>query len=144
MPQPSLPTSLDMSKLFIDVKLSALSVDNPKGSIDLMGTNSFSVDMWREGKGFGITSVNIETKTNLQPIIDISFTDLYGNLVFGDPTGNSNNSDKNRYSVLFDWPPPKFLFTFKGYLGQSCTWVLNLKKTSTKYNSSDGSYSINS
>ena len=43
---------------------------------------------------------------------------------------------------LFNWPPPKFLFTFKGYLGRSASWVLNLKRTSTSFNASDGSYDL--
>jgi hypothetical protein len=78
----------------------------------------------------------------MQPIVEITFKDLYGNTVFGTLTDSNNNETKLDYSLLFDWPPPKFRFTFKGYLGRPVTWIMNLKKTVTIFNSSDQSFEI--
>jgi len=131
-----LPTSLDMTKLFLDVRLDAIPILG-KDFVDLTGRKTFTVGMMRDNKGFGITDINIETKASLQPIVEITFKDLYGNTVF-----ETEKDTKLDYSLLFDWPPPKFRFTFKGYLGRPVTWIMNLKKTSTRYGSNDGSYEI--
>ena len=140
MPIESQPSDFNMKDLFIDVKLEAC-VDG--SSFDFLGRKMFSTEFFRKNIGFGITSVDIEVNTSLQPIVTVVFKDLYGATVFGGQ--NRNITDDNQsidYSVLFDWPPPKFLFSFKGYLGKPTTWVLNLKKTSTSFNSSDGSYDV--
>jgi hypothetical protein len=132
-----LPSSIPMDKLFLNVKLEAIPILS-NNIVDLTGSKTFTVGMMRENKGFGIIDIQIETKTSLQPIVDITFKDLYGNTVFD----SSNKDTVLDYALLFDWPPPKFKFTFKGYLGKPVTWIMNLKKTNTKYNSSDGSYEI--
>lgn len=137
------PEPYNMRDLTLDVRLKAI-VDGEKR--DYTGKEIFSVDFFRKGVGFGITNIDIEVNTSLQPIITITFKDLYGNTVFGrnnnDISDLNENGSNNDFSVLFNWPPPKFLFTFKGFLGRSSTWILNLKKTSTSYDSSDGSYDI--
>lgn len=138
---------------FLDVRLIAIVNGN---TYDFMGKKIFNVGFFRQGVGFGITNVDIEVNTSLQPVITITFKDLYGNAVFGKNINTNINqqisesfqegsnqpysSDLN-FSVLFNWPPPKFLFTFKGYLGRQVSWLLNLKQTSTTYQS-DGSYDI--
>lgn len=135
------PEPYNMKDLTLDVRLKAI-VDGK--SRDYTGREIFSVDFFRKNVGFGITNIDIEVNTSLQPIITINFKDLYGNTVFGRNNIDLEGLDgsTNDFSVLFNWPPPKFLFTFKGFLGKSSTWVLNLKKTSTSYDSSDGSYDI--
>ena len=142
----TLPKSLEMDKLFLDVRLEAIPMKqgniNQGSDIDLTGTRTFTIGMMRENKGFGITDIQIETKTSLQPIIDITFKDLYGNTLFEGVKSPDANGDNFNYDILFAWPPPKFKFTFKGYLGKSVTWIMNLKKTNTRYNSSDNSYEI--
>lgn len=136
-----LPHNLPMDKLFLDVRLDAVPLlDN--SVVDLTGRRTFTVGMMRENKGFGITDIQIETKASLQPIVEITFKDLYGNTVFENLNDADKTKDKLNYSLLFDWPPPKFRFTFKGYLGKSVTWIMNLKKTVTRYGSTDGSYEI--
>lgn len=138
------PEIFNMKDLTLDVRLEAI-VDGKY--TDFTGKSIFSVDFFRHSIGFGITGVDIEVNTSLQPIITITFKDLYGNTVFG-KTKNNNpdaaDSQKNDvdFSALFNWPPPKFLFTFKGFLGKSVTWMLNMKKSSVSYDSSDGSYDI--
>jgi len=128
--------------LALDVSLVAI-VDGNR--TDFTGKDIFSVEFFRQGVGFGITSIDIEVNTSLQPIITINFKDLYGNTVFGkqkDESPDSSQVNMADFSVLFNWPPPKFMFTFKGFLGRSATWMLNMKKSSVSYDSSDGSYDI--
>jgi hypothetical protein len=140
MPQEN-PEQFNMQDLFIDVKLEAC-VDG--SSFDFLGRKLFSTEFFRKDIGFGITSIDIEVNTSLQPLVTIVFKDLYGATIFGGQPRNINEDDKQSidYSVLFNWPPPKFLFSFKGYLGKPASWVLNLKKSSTSFNASDGSYDL--
>lgn len=133
----------NIKDLTLDVRLQAI-VDGE--TRDFTGKKTFSVEFFKKNIGFGITDVEIEVNTSLQPIITITFKDLYGNTVFGkslnkDPDLSNENSAPD-FSVLFNWPPPKFLFTFKGFLGKSASWMLSMKKTSVSYDSSDGSYNI--
>ncbi|MDG1949309.1 MAG: hypothetical protein P8J32_00625, partial [bacterium] len=107
---------------------------------DLFGAEGVEVQTSKnmaQGIGFGITDINIDVSTSLQPIIEITFKDLYGNTMFG-----GNNPQSIDYSVFFAWPPPKFKFTFKGYLGRQVTYMLSLKKYDISFNSDDASYSI--
>ena len=120
---------------YLDGRLTAVVEDK---SINFMGREIFTTGFFRDNIGFGITNVDIELNTNLHPLITITLKDLYGNLMFGKENVNYNTPN---YKVLFNWPPPKFLFTFKGYLGRQVTWLLTLKSTSTTYQS-DGSYDI--
>jgi hypothetical protein len=141
MSRQKLPHSLKMDNLFLDVRLEAVPLLG-NSVVDLLGNRTFSVGMLRENKGFGITNISVETKASMQPIVEITFKDLYGNTVFGTLTDSQNNETKLDYSLLFDWPPPKFRFTFKGYLGRPVTWIMNLKKTVTTFNSTDQSFEI--
>ena len=137
--------------LYLDVRLTTISnegkvsTDPDTGLIvnsveDFTGFPTFKTGFFREQIGFGITNVKVETNTSLQPIVEIEFKDLFGKTVFGENYGVE--ADGVSYAALFQWPPPKFIFTFKGYLGAPVTWLLNMKTTSTQYNSDDGSYTI--
>src|SRR5882724_6596398 len=83
-------------------------------SIDFTGKKSYNFGFFKEGIGFGIIDIKIEINPSLQPIIEITFKDLYGNTLFG--TQKESGNSEMDYSVIFNWPPPKFYFTFKGYL----------------------------
>lgn len=136
------PVPFNIKDLTLDVRLDTIVDGTHK---DYTGKNIFSVGFFRKNIGFGITDIDIEVNTSLQPIITITFKDLYGNTVFGktkDESPDSTTDDSVDFSALFNWPPPKFIFTFKGFLGKSATWMLNMKKTSVSYDSSDGSYNI--
>jgi len=129
-----------MKDLFIDVKLEACVNGT---TFDFLGRKMFSTEFFRNSTGFGITSIDIEINTSLQPLVTVTFKDLYGATVFGSQKREADEDGQSiDYSILFNWPPPKFLFSFKGYLGKPATWVLNLKRTSTSFNSADGSYDI--
>jgi hypothetical protein len=136
------PPTFNIRDLTLDVRLEAI-VDTK--TRDFTGKKIFSVEFFRKNIGFGITNIDIEVNTSLQPIITINFKDLYGNTVFGkakNTNPDATEDDTSDFSVLFNWPPPKFIFTFKGFLGKSATWMLNMKKSSISYDSSDGSYDI--
>lgn len=134
------PEPFHMKDLFIDVKLEACVGGT---TFDFLGRKLFSTEFFRQGVGFGIINIDIEINTSLQPIVTVTFKDLYGLTVFGGQSRNADDDNQSHdYSVLFNWPPPKFLFSFKGYLGKPASWVLNLKRTSTSFNSSDGSYEV--
>jgi predicted chitinase len=140
----------DERDLYLDVRLSTISnegavvTDPDTGFIsqveDFTGLPTFKTGFFRRQIGFGITNVKIETNTSLQPIVEVEFKDLFGKTVFGETY--DVDADGVNYAALFQWPPPKFVFTFKGYLGAPVTWLLNMKTTSTQYNSDDGSYTI--
>jgi len=123
----------------IDVRLFTYSTANfqptPK---EFTGINTLSVEYLKNNIGFGITNIDISINTSLQPIIEITFKDLYGNTVFARDKSNTNPN----FSDIFDWPPPKFDLVYKGYLGKPTRLMLNLKKTDIQYNSSDGSFTI--
>lgn len=110
--------------------------------IDFTGKKSYNFGLFRNGIGFGITDIKIVVNPSMQPIVEISFKDLYGNTLFGTQRVDGQSTEID-YSVLYNWPPPKFYLTFKGYLGSPVTWVLNLKKVINGYDSSDSSYTIN-
>ena len=135
------PEEFSMRDLFIDVKLEACVNGS---TYDFLGRKLFSTEFFREGIGFGITGIDIEINTSLQPLVVVNFKDLYGATVFGtqDREGSGDDNQSHDYSVIFNWPPPKFLFSFKGYLGKPATWILNLKRTTTSFNASDGSYDL--
>lgn len=130
------PMPFNMKDLSLDVSLKTC-VDGH--SYDFTGKKTFNTKFFQKSIGFGITDIKIDINTSLQPLIDITFKDLYGNTLFGTQRGSDSDIDT---SVLFNWPPPKFIFSFKGYLGRKVTWILNLKTTNVTYISSDGSYEI--
>jgi len=125
----------DLNDLHLDVRLEAL-VDGE--AYDFTGRRHFTAGFFRESIGFGITNIKVEVNTSLQPIVEITFIDLYGNTMFGGQY-NDRNVD---YSSFFRWPPPKFVLTFKGYLGRPVTWTLNLKQYDINFISNSGHYEL--
>lgn len=129
------PEIFDNKDLNFQVRLETCVGNN---FIDFTGKQSFRFELFRENIGFGITDISVEVNPSLQPLVEITFKDMYGNTIF-DQEREGTDLD---YRVLFNWPPPKFMFTFKGYLGQPVTWILNLKKYNVNYDPSDNSYEI--
>jgi len=130
------PEFFNMDDLYLNVRLKTC-IDG--SAYDFTGRKTFDTSFYTKNIGFGITDISIEINPSLQPLIDITFKDLYGNTLFGTQRASNDSIDS---SVLFNWPPPKFIFTFKGYLGRSVTWILNLKTTNVSYVPSDGSYEV--
>jgi hypothetical protein len=128
------PENFNAKDLYLDISLRACVGGVER---DFLGRKTFDTKFYRDNIGFGITNIDIEIPTSLQPTIEITFKDLYGNTLFGTQRGSNDAIDT---SCLFDWPPVKFIFSFKGYLGNMVTWVLNLKNTVISFVPSDGSY----
>jgi hypothetical protein len=133
---PIFSENIRMEDMTLDFSLEAARSDYPDQSFSYDGKDTV-IGPYRDGYAFGITSIEIDTSLNMQPQIEITFKDLYGNLVF--KTGGDNN-----YSKLFELPPPKFTLTFKGYVGKPIQYLLQLRSTSVNYVTSDGSYEIKS
>ncbi len=127
------PEKFSLKDLNLQVRLEACRGDT---HFDMTGRKTFSVEFFKKGMAFGITDIQIDVNPSLQPLVEITFKDLFGNTIYG------TQDDDIDYSILFDWPPPKFLLTFKGYLGQPVTWILTLKKHNIQYDSSDGSHMV--
>jgi len=133
------PSFFDTKNLYLDVRLTAI-IAGKDGTVgrNFSGIRTINTSFYKDNIGFGITDIQIDINTSLQPVIKISFKDLYGATVFG---GQFNKFGID-YSQLFAWPPPKFKFQFKGFLGGTVTWLLNLKQYSTAFEPADGSYKI--
>ena len=148
MPAAKNPKSLNISSLVPFCELTA-EIDN--GSpIDFTGLKTYNLSFWKEGMGFGITDILYEIKPSMQPIVEIIFKDLYGNLAFTVTDSEANSqvtkggfkgSDLN-YASIFDLPYPKFKLTLKGYIGRPIRMELNVRKVSVSLVPSDGSYEI--
>lgn len=143
-----LPKNLRPEDLYLHCELWAYATDNTE--IDFTGIKTYKVDFMKEGLGFGITDINIDISPSMQPIIEISFKDFYGNMAFGFTENentiknleNSTNVNDFNYGRMFDLPYPKFKLIIKGFLGKPICLYLNVKKISVTVNPNDGSYEI--
>ncbi len=77
MPAVTPPSKYNVDDLFLHCELSSFA---ESGRVDFMGKKNYTIGFMQEGFGFGITNINIDISPSLQPIIEISFKDLYGNL----------------------------------------------------------------
>ena len=86
-------------------------------------------------EGFGITNIKVVVNSSYVPQVDIQFVDIRGLSFF-----NQNDSP---YRILFDFPPPTFTLTVKGYYGKAITYDLHLVKYTTEFSSANGNFMIN-
>jgi len=121
--------------LTLDFYLEATPIGGGK-PINMTGLDSYRIGPFQSNLGFGITSIDIDIKPNLQPVVSITFKDLYGNLIFNDQESEFN------YKVLFQLPYPKFRLYVKGYLGKPVSFLLQVKSVKTTFVPTDGSYEI--
>lgn len=84
--------------------------------------------------GFGITDINIKINASQIPQIKIRFVDIRGVSFF-----NDKNSP---YRIIFDFPPPIFKLTIKGYYGKSITYLLHLTNYKSSFDSKSGNFNI--
>jgi hypothetical protein len=85
-------------------------------------------------EGFGISNIKITVNSSYVPQVSIQFVDLRGIAFF-----NQKNSP---YRVLFEFPPPSFELTVKGYYGKALTYILHLVKYTTEFNAENGNFII--
>jgi len=87
-------------------------------------------------EGFGITNISIEVNSSYVPTVKIDFVDIKGMAFF-------NNKEASPYSVLFDFPPPIFTLTVKGYYGYALEYKLHMLRHNTRFEAETGNYYIN-
>ena len=125
---------LRLEDLNLDFYLTATPVQGGKSS-QMDGRQTYVIQAFEKSIGFGITSIDIDVKPSLQPVITILFKDIYGNTVF-------NKDDNFPFEILFQLPYPKFRLYVKGYLGKSVNFLLQVKSVQTTFIPSDGSYEL--
>jgi len=117
-----------------DTNVNMLGYDTDSGNF----TTKWSENESNTGtilEGFGITSINIKTNSSYIPQVNIEFTDIKGLAFF-------NKGSQSPYQALFDFPPPIFDLTVKGYYGKSLTYQLHLVRHSTEFQSEIGNFTI--
>ena len=85
-------------------------------------------------EGFGISSIKINISASFVPQINIQFVDLRGLAFF--------NQKDSPYRILFDFPPPTFTLTIKGYYGKPITYEIHLVKYTSEFNAENGNFII--
>jgi len=85
-------------------------------------------------EGFGITNIKMQTNSSYIPKVNIQFVDIRGLAFF--------NQEDSPYRMLFDFPPPIFQLTVKGYYGKPLTYRLHLVKYTSEFSSSNGNFTI--
>lgn len=86
-------------------------------------------------EGFGITNISIEVNSSYVPTVKIDFVDIKGMSFF-------NNKKDSPYSVLFDFPPPIYTLTVKGYYGYALEYKLHMLRQNTRFDAETGNYYI--
>lgn len=151
----------DYEEMFINVSLEAigrnrsviikgvegrLTSENSKGGlVNLMGsdfnTNKYTTNYYDGSRGekavnesFGIQKIDIKINSSYIPQINIQFVDVRGLSFF--------NREDSPYRMIFDFPPPIFKLTVKGYYGYSLTYKMHLTKHTTEFKSENGNFII--
>lgn len=129
--------NVDISELDIFVQLNVYkrsrlsSFNNQQGIvINFIGgseENTFTTNWTDNNENFGIKSINMKINTSYVPQVDIVFVDIRGQSLF-------NDFNQSKYKLIFDFPPPIFELTLKGYYGQAVTYNLHLLRNTVKFN----------
>lgn len=85
-------------------------------------------------EGFGMTSIKIVINSSFIPQVNIQFVDVRGLTFF--------NQTNSKYRMLFDFPPPLFKLTVKGYYGKALTYHLHLVKYTSEFSAANGNFII--
>lgn len=136
--------NVDLSKLTFYASLKVTKRNRLNGVnqgsvvINLLGNNPttglFTTDWTTNNQNFGIKSIDVKITPSYVPQVEVLYEDVRGQSLF-------NNNTSSPYKILFDFPPPIFDLTLKGYYGQPITYRLHLIK-STSNLTSNGSFEI--
>ena len=88
----------------------------------------------KQYEGFGIGSIKVVINSSFIPQVNIQFIDLRGLAFFNQPN--------SPYRIIFDFPPPIFELTIKGYYGRPITYKLHLVNYTSEFNSQNGNFII--
>lgn len=119
-------------------KLNFIGNDQKKGDNNYLNftTNYYdgSTDDGIHYEGFGIEHIKIKVNSSFIPQINIRFVDIRGLAFF--------NQKDSPYRMLFDFPPPIFTLTIKGYYGKATKYKIHLLKYTTEFIASNGNFII--
>lgn len=90
-------------------------------------------------ESFGIQSIKTSINSSYIPQVEIQFVDIRGLSFFN----QSVDKETSPYRILFDFPPPIFELTIKGYYGKALRYKLHLVNYTTEFNSNNGNFVIN-
>ena len=93
-----------------------------------------SVGNEKQYEGFGMTSIKVIINSSFIPQVNIQFVDIRGLAFF--------NRVNSPYRILFDFPPPTFELTIKGYYGMALKYQLHLVKYTSEFKANNGNYII--
>ena len=85
-------------------------------------------------EGFGISNIKVVINSSYIPQVNIQFIDLRGLAFF--------NQENSPYRILFNFPPPIFTLTLKGYYGKPLKYMLHLVKYTTEFKAENGNFII--
>jgi GH25 family lysozyme M1 (1,4-beta-N-acetylmuramidase) len=111
--------------------------ENPNNPNYLNFTTNYYDGSNPDGKyyeGFGMNSIKIVINSSFIPQVDIQFVDIRGLAFF--------NQVDSPYRILFDFPPPIFTLTVKGYYGKPLTYQLHLVKYTSEFSAENGNFII--
>lgn len=125
--------------------------ENPK-EINLLGVNQNNQDNnpnylkfttnyydgstgnYTQYESFGINNIKVTINSSFVPQVNIQFIDIRGLSFF--------NQEGSPYRIIFDFPPPIFELSFKGYYGKTLTYRLHLVKYTSEFQSDSGNFVI--
>jgi len=85
-------------------------------------------------ESFGITNIKVTINSSYVPVINIKFVDIRGLSFF--------NQTDSKYRIFFDFPPPIFTLTIKGYYGRALKYDIHLVKYTTEFKAENGNFEI--
>jgi len=121
-------------------EINLLGIDqnnDPKNPNYLKFTTNYydgSTGTYTQYESFGITNIKITVNSSYVPTVNIQFVDVRGLSFF--------NQENSPYRILFDFPPPIFELSIKGYYGKALKYLLHLVKYTTEFNSQNGNFVI--
>jgi len=93
-----------------------------------------STGSYTQYESFGISNIKIVVNSSYVPQVNIQFVDLRGLSFF--------NQEGSPYRILFDFPPPIFELSIKGYYGKTLRYLLHLVKYTSEFQSDTGNFVI--
>jgi hypothetical protein len=85
-------------------------------------------------EGFGMSTIKVIINSSFIPQVSIQFIDVRGMAFF--------NRENSPYRILFDFPPPIFYLTIKGYYGRALNYKLHLVKYTSEFKAENGNFVI--
>ena len=85
-------------------------------------------------EGFGMSNIKVIINSSFIPQVSIQFIDVRGMAFF--------NRENSPYRILFDFPPPIFYLTIKGYYGRALNYKLHLVKYTSEFKAENGNFVI--